>query len=168
MSWHSLSFLIFKGLASFGIGKSLLFAENKICFHLKRLYFCVTMQETYLTIIIIIAIGAIAGISSGIAGIGGGLIMVPAMIYFLGYSQKLAQGTSLGILLLPLGVLGVINYYQQGYVNIKTALIMGIGFIIGAYFGSKIGLSFDEKILKRVFAGFLILAAGKMLFDSFK
>jgi uncharacterized membrane protein YfcA len=122
---------------------------------------------TISTIILLIIIGLAAGILSGLIGVGGGIIIVPALVYVLAFSQKQAQGTSLGILLLPVGILAVMQYYKQGYVDIKVVLIVSAAFIIGGFFGSKIALYISESILKKIFAVILILIAVKMLlFDK--
>jgi uncharacterized membrane protein YfcA len=115
------------------------------------------------TLTIIVIIGLAAGILGGMIGIGGGLVIVPALIYFLAYSQKEAQGTSLGLLLLPVGILGVLNYYRKGYVDLKVVGLLSIGFVIGSYLGSKWALSLPQATLKKVFAAFLLLLAIKML-----
>jgi uncharacterized protein len=116
------------------------------------------------TILILILIGIGAGVLSGMVGIGGGIIIVPSLVYFLGFSQKMAQGTSLGILLLPIGILAVLQFYKAGYIDMKTVWIVAIGFLAGSYFGSKIALSLPQETVKRIFAIFLILIAVKMLF----
>ena len=116
------------------------------------------------TLIILIFIGVAAGILGGMVGVGGGIIIVPALIYFLGFSQKMAQGTSLAILLLPIGLLGVMQFYKQGYIDIKVSLIIAIGFFFGSYFGSRIALSLSQETVKKVFAILLLLIALKMLF----
>jgi uncharacterized membrane protein YfcA len=116
------------------------------------------------TIIILLLVGLAAGTLSGMVGIGGGIIIVPALVYFLGFSQKLAQGTSLGILLLPIGLLGVIQFYKQGYIDLRVVLVISAAFFFGSYFGSKIALSLPQETLKKVFAILMILIACKMLF----
>jgi uncharacterized membrane protein YfcA len=119
------------------------------------------------TVIFLIIIGLAAGILSGLAGIGGGIIMVPALVLFLGLSQKYAQGVSLTMMLLPAGILAVYNYYKAGYVNIKFALILFIAFIIGGYFGSKITINLiSESVLKKTFGIFMIIVAVKMIFGK--
>ncbi len=80
------------------------------------------------TLIILIIIGIAAGMLGGMVGVGGGIIIVPALVFFLGFSQKMAQGTSLGILLLPVGILGVIQYYKEGYVDMRVVLLISTGF----------------------------------------
>ena len=116
------------------------------------------------TIVILVLIGIAAGMLSGLIGVGGGIIIVPSLIYFLSFSQKSAQGTSLGLLLLPAGILAVIQYYKQGYVDIKMVGILAIGFLAGGYFGSKIALSLPQETVKKIFAIVLLLIGVKMLF----
>jgi hypothetical protein len=116
------------------------------------------------TVLLVILIGLAAGVLSGLVGIGGGIIIVPALVYFLGMEQHAAQGTSLGILLLPAGILAVMNYYRQGYIDVKIVILLFIGFFLGGFLGSKISLSLSQAVLKKVFAITLLLVAGKMLF----
>ncbi|MFT5919747.1 MAG: putative membrane protein YfcA [Granulosicoccus sp.] len=118
------------------------------------------------SIIILLLIGMCAGILSGFVGVGGGMIIVPALVFFLGYTQHLAQGTSLAMMLPPIGILAVYNYYQTGNTNIKAALIISVSFFIGAYLGSKFSLSLDEKVVKKIFGVVMLLASLKMLFGK--
>jgi uncharacterized membrane protein YfcA len=115
-------------------------------------------------IIALLLIGLAAGILGGLVGVGGGIIIVPSLIYFLGFTQKEAQGTSLGILLLPVGILGVLQFYKAGYVDMRTVWLVSFGFLVGSYFGSKIALSFSQVTVKKIFAILMILIALKMLF----
>ncbi len=117
-------------------------------------------------IIMLIVIGIAAGMLSGLVGVGGGIIIVPALVYLLAFSQKQAQGTSLAILLLPIGILAVLNYYKNPEVNldVKVVALIAIGFILGSYFGSKLALSIPDVTVKKVFAIFMLLVAIKMLF----
>lgn len=119
---------------------------------------------TATTIVLLIIIGLLAGFLSGLVGIGGGVLIVPALVLFLGFSQKLAQGTSLGILLLPVGLLAVIQYYKQGYVNVNYVAIISVTFVVGSILGSKLALSLSEDKMKKLFAVILMLIAIKMLF----
>lgn len=116
------------------------------------------------TILLLILIGLAAGFLSGLIGIGGGIIMVPALVMLIGFSQKQAQGTSLGILLLPVGILAVMQYYRQGYLDVRYVFIVAAGFVAGGYFGSKLALSISEAWMKKIFAVLLLLIAVKMLF----
>ncbi len=119
---------------------------------------------SWYTIIILLIVGLAAGILGGLVGVGGGIIIVPSLIYFLGFSQKQAQGTSLGILLLPVGILGVLQFYKAGYVDMRTVWLVSLGFLAGSYFGSKIALSLSQETVKKIFAILMILIALKMLF----
>ena len=114
-------------------------------------------------VITILVIGLCAGILSGLVGVGGGLIIVPALVFFLGFTQHQAQGTSLGLLLLPVGILAVINYYNKGNVDVKVVAVMSIAFIAGGWLGSKLALRLPEITVKRIFAIFLFYSAFKLL-----
>ena len=100
---------------------------------------------------------------SGLIGVGGGIIIVPCLMFFVGFNQYQAQGTSLGLLLLPIGILAVMNYYNKGYIDIKYVGIMAVGFVIGGWLGSKISLALPEDILKKIFAVILFYTGIKML-----
>ena len=115
------------------------------------------------TVIILLLIGLAAGVLSGVVGIGGGILIVPALVYFLGFSQRMAQGTSLAILLLPIGLLGVWQFYKGGYVDIRVTLVIALAFFVGSYFGSRIALTVPQDLLKKIFAVLLLLVAVKML-----
>src|SRR5258705_5818555 len=115
-------------------------------------------------IIVLLVIGLAAGILGGLIGVGGGIIIVPSLIYFLGFSQKEASGTSLGILLLPVGILGVLQFYKAGYVDMRTVWLVSFGFLVGSYFGSKIALKFSQETVRKIFAIVMILIAIKMIF----
>ena len=119
---------------------------------------------TIQTIILLLCIGLIAGVLSGLVGIGGGIIIVPALMYLLGYSQHQAQGTSLGLLLLPIGIFAVLNYYRKGLIDMKAIGIMASAFLVGGLLGSKLSLSISDTLLKKIFAVSLIVIAVKMLF----
>ena len=116
------------------------------------------------TIVLLVIVGLLAGVLSGLVGLGGGVIIVPALVFLLGFSQHEAQGTSLGILLLPAGIFAVMNYYRKGYIDVKVVLLLFVGFLAGGWLGSKLSLSLPESTLKKVFAIALLLIAGKVLF----
>ena len=116
------------------------------------------------TIILLVLVGLAAGALSGLVGVGGGIIIVPCLVLLLNISQKEAQGTSLAILLLPIGILAVAEYYKHGFINIKFAAIVAAAFVVGSFFGSKLSLSLSEQKLKRIFAITLILLSIRMLF----
>jgi len=120
------------------------------------------------TYIILILIGLVAGFISGLIGIGGGVFIVPALVMLLGYSQKAAQGTSLGILLLPVGILAVYKYYQHGYVNPGSVLVMAGAFFVGGLLGSQLAMSWSDQLVKKAFAIILLIISLKMLvFDDY-
>ncbi|MBO9684239.1 MAG: sulfite exporter TauE/SafE family protein [Flavisolibacter sp.] len=114
-------------------------------------------------ILLLVIIGLAAGILSGLVGVGGGIIVVPALVFFLSFSQQQAQGTSLGLLLLPVGILAVFNYYRQGQIDFRVIGIMAVAFVIGGWLGSKWALSLSEITVKRIFAVILFYSAFKMM-----
>jgi hypothetical protein len=125
-----------------------------------------TMELNVVTVIGLILIGVMAGIISGLVGIGGGIVIVPALVFIFGFSQHMSQGTTLALMVPPIGLLAAWQYYKQGYVDIKIAALVAVGFIVGGYFGGKLAVTFSEQVLKRVFAVVLILIAVRMLFAA--
>lgn len=119
-------------------------------------------------IIILIFIGVFAGFVGGMAGVGGGLVIVPLLMVLLGMTQHQAQGTSIGTLLFPIGALAVVNYYKAGHINWGYVAFLAAAFVVGSYFGSKVAIAVNEKLLKRIFATILIVGAVKMYYDSFR
>lgn len=107
----------------------------------------------------ILIVGIIAGIMSGLFGIGGGIIMVPTLIAFFGMGMLNANATSLAAMLLPVGVLGVFTYYKAGYINVRNALWISLGLLSGSFFGAELALSVDVKILSKLYAAFLLYVA---------
>ncbi len=118
------------------------------------------------TLIILILIGLFAGAFSGMIGLGGGLVIIPALIYLLGMNQYMAQGTSLAIMLPPIGLMAAFNYYKAGALNLKYAMIIAVAFFIGGYFGSKWALTIPEAVLRKIFAVALIIVAIRMLWPK--
>jgi len=114
----------------------------------------------------LIVIGIITGVMAGMLGIGGAIIMIPALVYFMGFSQQMAQGTSLAVMLPPIGIIAAYNYYKAGQVDIKFAIILAVCFLVGSYFGSKLALSLPQPVLKKVFGVLLLLVAAKMLLSK--
>ncbi len=115
---------------------------------------------------ILISIGMAAGILSGFIGIGGGVVIVPALIYFMGMSQFQAQGTSLAIMLPPVGIMAFYNYYKAGQVNLTYAAIIAFTFIVGGYLGSKIALKLNPNVVRFVFGILMLYVAGRLLWTS--
>ena len=116
------------------------------------------------TIIILVLIGLMAGVFGGMFGVGGAIVMIPALVYFLGVDQHTAQGTSVAIMLPPIGLFAAYNYYKAGEVNIWYAVIIALAFMIGGYFGSMIALKLPENLMRKLVAILLILVALRMLF----
>jgi len=124
----------------------------------------IKMEITTTTVLILLAIGLFSGMLGGMVGIGGGIVIVPALIYFLGFSQLNAQGTSLALIMFPVGVLGVINYYKQGHIDFNIVFILAIGFVVGSFLGSKFAMNIPQALVKKFFAMLMIVIAMKMLF----
>jgi uncharacterized membrane protein YfcA len=113
-----------------------------------------------------LATGVLAGVLAGIFGIGGGILIVPALVFFGKMSQRTAIGTSLGALLLPVGALGVWAYWREGNVDVRAALWIAFGMFVGAYGGAMLAQSISESSLKRAFAVVLVLVAGRLWMTS--
>lgn len=109
-------------------------------------------------------IGLCAGILSGLIGIGGGIIIIPALVLLLGFSQHEAQGTTLAIMVPPVGILAAWVYYKQGYVNLPVACLICIGFLVGGFIGAKIATGITGTVLQKVFGVVLFLTSLKMIF----
>lgn len=115
------------------------------------------------TDIALIAIGALAGVLSGLVGVGGGIVMVPALVLLLGFGQKHAQGTTLAMLMLPVGLFAVIHYYRAGYVNVKAALWLALGFAVGAAISAAYAVKLPDHTIARIFGALLLALAAKLL-----
>jgi uncharacterized membrane protein YfcA len=126
------------------------------------------MKMDVSTWFILIAIGMLAGILSGFIGVGGGIIIVPGLMYFLGMQQHMAQGTSLVLMLPPIGILAAMNYYKAGEMNISYALIIAAAFIVGGYFGSKLSLKLSPVTVKFFFGIIMLYVSVKLISGSFK
>lgn len=116
--------------------------------------------------ILIILIGTIAGFLGGMLGLGGAIIIIPALVFLLGYSQQMAQGTALIMMVLPVGAIAAFQYYQRGFVDIKAALILALFFSVGGYFGAKFITQIPQDFVKKGFALMLVIIAIKMWFQK--
>jgi uncharacterized membrane protein YfcA len=116
--------------------------------------------------VIIALIGCVAGLLGGMLGLGGAIIIIPAMVMLLGYSQQMAQGTALIMMVLPVGALAAFQYYQKGFVDIKAAVILAVFFFVGGYFGAKSATQIPQDILKKTFAVILVGIAVKLWFQK--
>lgn len=121
---------------------------------------------TLATIIGLLAIGVLAGVLSGFVGIGGGILVVPALVYVFGLTQFMAQGTSLFLMLPPIGILAFVNYYKAGNVNVSYGILIALAFIIGGYLGSKLALRMNENIVKIIFGAIMAYVAFKMMYSG--
>ncbi len=110
-----------------------------------------------LNIFLYIILGLFAGTFSGLIGIGGGIIIIPVLIFFFGFTQHQAQGTTLALLIPPIGLLAAYTYFKNGYVNFKVAIFVCIGFFIGGLIGSKIAVNLSNEILQKIFGGALLI-----------
>lgn len=117
-------------------------------------------------ILLLAAVGLVAGFTSGSMGIGGGIIVVPALVLLMGFSQHQAQGTSIAMMLMPVGIFAAINYYKEGYINIKYALVLALFFLAGSYLGSLMAVNINASLLKKIFAVVLILVGIKMILSK--
>ena len=114
----------------------------------------------------LLLLGIVSGVFSGLVGVGGGVVIVPALVFIFGLSQHHAQGTTLALLVPPIGLLAAWTYYKQGYVDIRIAAILCLGFIIGGLFGAKFAVGLSQKALQRVFGAALIAIGVKLLFSG--
>ncbi|MHB1921590.1 MAG: TSUP family transporter [Chitinophagaceae bacterium] len=121
---------------------------------------------TNTVVITLLLIGLASGYLSGLMGLGGGIVIIPALVYFLGYSQLAAQGTTLGLLVLPIGLLAAFQYYKAGQIDLKAIGILTIGFVAASYFGSKTAEKMDQTLLRKLFSLGLVGIALKMFFQK--
>lgn len=122
------------------------------------------MSITHLVILIVI--GILSGLLAGVFGVGGAIIVIPALVFILGLSQHMAQGTSLAFMLPPVGILATWNYWKAGNVDWKIALVLSLTFVIGAYFGSNLSLNIPDKTLRQIFGVLMLVMAVKMIFSK--
>lgn len=116
--------------------------------------------------ILFILLGLIAGAVSGLVGIGGGIIIVPALVMLFGFTQKMAQGTTLALLVPPIGIFAALAYYKDGYVNLRVAGLIVLGFLVGSFLGARYVTRLSNVTVTRIFAVFLIAVAIRMLISA--
>ena len=114
-------------------------------------------------IILYLLLGLIAGILSGLMGIGGGIIIIPALVVLFGFSQHLAQGTTLALMVPPIGLLAAWTYYKAGFVDLRVAALICLGFFVGGLFGAKFATVIPEQVLRKIFGVVMLLASLKMI-----
>jgi hypothetical protein len=133
--------------------------KDALAFPLSPNFFVMTLG----LIASIVGIGAAVGLASGVLGIGGGIFLVPALVYALGYSQHQAQGTTLALLCLPVGMIAALRYHQEGLVEWRVAGILFCGFLVGAYVGADIAVGISPRLLRQLFGASLVLVGVRML-----
>ncbi len=121
-------------------------------------------HSSRMEILLLLGLGLAVGTISGLIGIGGGVLFVPALIYLMGFSQQEAQGTTLALLVPPIGILGAWTYYQRGYVNVQAVVLICVGFLLGGLLGAKVAIALPAVLLKRVFGTAMLGVAVQMLF----
>ena len=114
-------------------------------------------------IIALLVVGLSAGILSGLLGIGGGIVIVPCLVWILGLSQHMAQGTTLAMMVPPIGLLAAWTYYKNGHVDIRIAVLVGLGFFVGGLIGARFAAGIDDLLLRRLFGLVMLLTAIKMI-----
>ncbi len=119
---------------------------------------------TTTNMLLYVLLGLVAGILSGLVGVGGGVFIAPALVFGFGMSQHLAQGTTLALLVPPIGILAAWTYYKQGYVDVKVATLICIGFVLGAFLGANLAVGIPNAILEKIFGGVIMAIALKMIF----
>lgn len=120
------------------------------------------------TITVLVLTGLAAGVLGGFIGVGGGIIVVPALVFFVGLSQHAAQGTSLTMMLPPIAILAVMNYYKAGEVNFKYGMVLAVAFVVGGYLGSKLSLKLEPNKVKFIFGIFMLIVAVRLILKSYK
>ena len=118
------------------------------------------------TCIILIVIGLFAGVLSGLVGVGGGILMIPLLIMFLGLTQHEAQGTAIFAMLPPIGILAAMNYYKEGFVKWEYAVVIALAFVVGGYFGSKLAISLPDQTVRKVFGVIMLIGAIKLILSK--
>ena len=118
------------------------------------------------TLLLLLCIGLLAGIASGFVGIGGGMIIVPALVFGLGLNQHMAQGPSLAMMIPPIGILAVMSYYKAGQIQLEYAGILALTFVLGAWMGSKWALRINPSVVRLIFGLFMLFAAGRLILRS--
>lgn len=118
------------------------------------------------SVLLLILIGLVAGGLGGMIGLGGGIILIPALVLLMKLDQQTAQGTSIAVMLPPIGLFAVYNYYKAGYINTKYAMIIAAAFMVGAYFGSLLALRISPDLMRKVFSIILVVIAIRMFFSG--
>lgn len=111
-----------------------------------------------------VLLGLFAGTLSGLIGIGGGIVIIPILVFIFGFTQHQAQGTTLALMIPPIGLLAALEYYRAGQVDLKAAGLVCLGFFVGGLLGAKLAVGIPDEVLKKVFGVILMLVSIKMIF----
>jgi uncharacterized membrane protein YfcA len=114
-------------------------------------------------IVMFLILGLAAGVLSGILGIGGGIVIIPALVYFFGFAQHRAAGTTLALMVPPIGLLAVLEYHKRGFVDVKAAALICAGFFVGGLIGGHFATELSGSVMQKIFGAFLLITAAKML-----
>ena len=136
-----------------------------LCKDISSLYLYKISCMSFITILFLLLIGLLAGMLSGVVGVGGAIVIIPLLL-LLGFSQQEAQGTSIAVMLPPIGILAAINYYKSGFVKWEYAIVIAFAFLVGGYVGSKFAISMNPQILKKFFGVVLLVFAIKFIFGK--
>lgn len=117
-------------------------------------------------VLLYLLLGLVAGILSGVVGIGGGTIIIPALVFLFGFTQHKAQGTTLALMVPPIGMLAAWTYYKQGFVDLRAALFIVLGFFIGGLLGARVAVGIPDAVLRKVFGVYLLIVAAQMFFGK--
>ncbi|MGB9592725.1 MAG: TSUP family transporter [Anaerolineae bacterium] len=117
-------------------------------------------------VLLYMLLGLIAGVLSGVVGIGGGTIIIPALVFLFGFTQHKAQGTTLALMVPPIGILAAWTYYKQGFVDLRAAAFIVLGFFLGGLLGARVAVDISDAVLRKVFAVYLLIVAAQMLFGK--
>jgi len=117
-------------------------------------------------ILLFLLLGLVAGVLSGLVGIGGGTIIIPALVFLFGFTQHKAQGTTLALLVPPIGILAAWTYYKQGFVDLKAAMFIVLGFFLGGLLGARVAVGVPDTVLRKVFGVYLLVVAVQMFFGK--
>ncbi|GAB4413370.1 MAG: sulfite exporter TauE/SafE family protein [Anaerolineales bacterium] len=117
-------------------------------------------------VLLYMLLGLIAGVLSGVVGIGGGTIIIPALVFLFGFTQHKAQGTTLALMVPPIGILAAWTYYKQGFVDLRAAVFIVLGFFLGGLLGARVAVGIPDAVLRKVFAVYLLIVAAQMFFGK--
>lgn len=117
-------------------------------------------------VLLYVLLGLVAGLLSGVVGIGGGTIIIPTLVFLFGFTQHKAQGTTLALMVPPIGILAAWTYYKQGFVDLRAAVFIVLGFFLGGLLGARVAVGISDTVLRKVFAVYLLIVAAQMLFGK--